>query len=149
MNSILQSGAACHWLGFEEENMRSSNSWWAATAQAGHGNYPFLIVKTLGMTGFPVLNLKRAKSTKEKLIKSQDHISYLEHLLVTLVTCQAWFWPLCIDNVTNLTKPLGSCNTPQIVYKVAICPRGNLPYIQIIFIVIPYSKSINYLAGSW
>ena len=29
--------------------------------------------------------------------------------------------------------------TPQIVYKVAICPRGNLPYIQITSIVLPYS----------
>ena len=26
----------------------------------------------------------------------------------------------------------------QIVYKVAICPRGNLPYIQITAIVLPY-----------
>ena len=35
--------------------------------------------------------------------------------------------------------------TPQIVYKVAICPRGNLPYIQITSIVLPYSQSTNYL----
>ena len=28
--------------------------------------------------------------------------------------------------------------TPQIVYKVVICPRGNLPYIQITSIVLPY-----------
>ena len=32
-------------------------------------------------------------------------------------------------------------STPQIVYKVAICPRGNLPCIQII--VLPYSQSTN------
>ena len=38
-------------------------------------------------------------------------------------------------------------NTPQIVHKVAICPRGNLPNIQITFIVLPYSQSTNYLQG--
>ena len=30
--------------------------------------------------------------------------------------------------------------TPQIVYKVAICPRGNLPCIQITSIVLPYIR---------
>ena len=30
--------------------------------------------------------------------------------------------------------------TPQIVYKVAIRPRGNLPYIQITSIVLPYIR---------
>ena len=38
--------------------------------------------------------------------------------------------------------------TPQIVYKVAICPRGNLPYIQITSRVLPYSQSTNYLLGT-
>ena len=44
------------------------------------------------------------------------------------------------------------CSTPQIVYRVAICPRGILPYIQITSIVLPYSQSTNYLLGiylSW
>ena len=36
-------------------------------------------------------------------------------------------------------------NTPQIAYRVAICPRGNLPYIQITSIVLPYSQSTKYL----
>ena len=40
-------------------------------------------------------------------------------------------------------------NTPQIVYKVAICPRGNLPYIQITSIVLPYSQSAYYLLGTY
>ena len=35
----------------------------------------------------------------------------------------------------------------QTVYRVAICPRGNLPYIQITSIVLPYSQSTNYLVG--
>ena len=36
----------------------------------------------------------------------------------------------------------GTCftNTPQIVYKVAICLSGNLPYIQITSIVLPYIR---------
>ena len=40
-------------------------------------------------------------------------------------------------------------NTPQIVYKVAICPRGKLPYIQITSILLPYSQSPNYLVGTF
>ena len=32
-------------------------------------------------------------------------------------------------------------DTLQIVYKVAICPRGNLPYIHITSILLPYSQS--------
>ena len=40
-------------------------------------------------------------------------------------------------------------HTPQIVYKVAICPRGNLPYIHITSIVLPYSQSTNYLVGTY
>ena len=39
--------------------------------------------------------------------------------------------------------------TPQIVYKVAICLGGNLPYIQITSIVISYSQSTNYLVGTY
>ena len=39
-------------------------------------------------------------------------------------------------------------DTPQIVYKVVICPTGHLPYIQITFIVLPYSQSTNYLVGT-
>ena len=46
---------------------------------------------------------------------------------------------------------MSSCDnrvyTPHIVYKVAICPRGNLPYIQINSIVLPYCQSTNYLVG--
>ena len=41
------------------------------------------------------------------------------------------------------------CSTPQIVYRVAICPRGILPYIQITSIVLPYSQSTNYLLGTY
>ena len=40
-------------------------------------------------------------------------------------------------------------STPQIVYKVANCPRGNLPYNQITSIVLPYSQSTNYLVGAY
>ena len=39
--------------------------------------------------------------------------------------------------------------TPQIVNKVAICPGGNLPYIQITSIVLPYSQCTNYLVGTY
>ena len=39
--------------------------------------------------------------------------------------------------------------TPQIIYKVAICPRVNLPYIQITSIVLPYSQSTKYLVGTY
>jgi len=38
---------------------------------------------------------------------------------------------------------------PQIVYKVAICSWGNLPYIQFTSIVLPYSQSTNYLEGTY
>ena len=40
-------------------------------------------------------------------------------------------------------------DTPLIVYIVAICPRGNQPYIQITSIVLPYSQSTNYLLGTF
>ena len=36
-------------------------------------------------------------------------------------------------------------DTSQIVYRVAIYPRGNLPYIQVYPIVLPYNQSTNYL----
>ena len=39
--------------------------------------------------------------------------------------------------------------TPQIIYKVAICPTVNLPYIQITSIVLPYSQSTKYLVGTY
>ena len=39
--------------------------------------------------------------------------------------------------------------TPQIVNRVAICPRGNLPYIQITSIMLPYIQSTNYLFGTY
>ena len=43
-------------------------------------------------------------------------------------------------------------NTLQIVYEVAICPGGNLPYIKITSIVLPYSsysQSTNYLVSTY
>ena len=40
-------------------------------------------------------------------------------------------------------------NTPWIVYRVVICPRGNLPYIQSTYIVLPYSQSTNHLLGTY
>ena len=42
-----------------------------------------------------------------------------------------------------------SFDTPQIVYKVAICPKGNPPYIQITSIVLAYSQSTKYLVGTY
>ena len=40
-------------------------------------------------------------------------------------------------------------NTLQIVYEVAICPGGNLPYIKITSIVLPHSQSTNFLVGTY
>ena len=52
-------------------------------------------------------------------------------------------YPPCeTDKAVNL-------RTPQIVYKVAICPKRNLPYIQITSIVLPYIQSTNYLLGTY
>ena len=53
----------------------------------------------------------------------------------------------------NLTDFLYSIhyftNTPLIFYRVAICSRGNLPYIQITSIVLDYSQPTNYLLGTY
>ena len=55
---------------------------------------------------------------------------------------------VAILHFSSLTR-YWNTNTPQIVYRVAICPRENLPYIQIISIVLPYSQSTNYLLGTY
>ena len=58
--------------------------------------------------------------------------------------------PTCPNDVAILPDDATSSPyTPQIVYKVVICPRGVLPYIQITSIVLPYSQFTKYLVGAY
>ena len=73
--------------------------------------------------------------------------------------CASGFGVCCVFTVkcgSNANTVANNCTyiqesyTPQIVYRVAICPGGNLPYIQITtivlpFIRLPYKRSLVYL----
>ena len=66
-------------------------------------------------------------------------------------TCRHQIVPTCPNKDVAILPDVATSSpyTPQIVYKVVICPRGVLPYIQITSIVLSYSQFTKYLEGAY
>ena len=53
------------------------------------------------------------------------------HYLISIRRCNVFFVAVCMSEGGQSKHSYGINSTPQIAYRVDVCPKGNLPYMRI------------------